>query len=65
MLATLNAPYVLVGAGNVRPWLGPSAGMKDLADVTGLREVYRNPGAVVYEVREEASEPDARAQSPR
>ena len=39
--------------------------MKDLADVTGLREVYRNPGAVVYEVREEASEPDARAQSPR
>ena len=64
MLATLNAPYVLVG-GDVRPWLGPSAGMIDLADVTGLREVYRNPGAVVYEVREEAAEPDARAQSPR
>jgi hypothetical protein len=39
--------------------------MIDLADVTGLREVYRNPGAVVYEVREEAAEPDARAQSPR
>ncbi len=65
VLATLNAPYVLVGAGDVRPWLGPSAGMIDLADVTGLREVYRNPGAVVYEVREEAAEPDARAQSPR
>jgi hypothetical protein len=64
VLETLNARYVLVGAGEVRPWLGPSVGMKDLADVVGLREVYRNSEAVVYEVREEAAEPDTRAQSP-
>ena len=65
VLEALNARYVLVGAGEVRPWLGPSAGMKDLADVAGLREVYRNPGAVVYEVRDGASEPDGLAVSPR
>ena len=65
VLATSNAPYVWWGRGTCDRGLDRGE-MIDLADVTGLREVYRNPGAVVYEVREEVAEPDARrAQSPR
>jgi hypothetical protein len=50
LLEEENVRYVLVGEGFVRPGMERIPGMDRLSDVEGLREVFRNDDAAIYEV---------------
>lgn len=49
-LNTLKVRYVLVGSGFVRPNYGLAPGLFGLRWTDGFREVFKNNGAIVYEI---------------
>ena len=49
-LNTLKVRYVLVGSGFVRPDYHLAPGLFGLRWTDGFREVYKNNGAIVYEI---------------